>query len=185
MREIQTRRWTREEYHRMAEAGILGEDDRVELLDGEIVDMSAIGTRHAGCVTRLNHLFSLRLAKRALISIQNPIQLGEYSEPQPDVVLLRLRPDFYASDHPGPEDILLLVEVAETSAVSDRAVKLPLYARAGIPEVWLVILSDRDIEIHREPSTNGYQNVTTVRPGERLSPLNFPDQEIPVEEILG
>jgi len=101
------------------------------------------------------------------------------------VTLLRPRPDFYASDHPGPEDILLLVEVAETSAISDRAVKLPLYARAGVPEVWLVILGDREIEIHREPAAKDYQNVRTLKTGERLSPLNFPDLEIPVEEILG
>ena len=185
MREIQTRRWTREEYHRMAEAGILGEDDRVELLDGEIVDMSAIGTRHAACVDRLNHVFGKLGGIRAIVRIQNPIRLEEHSEPQPDVALLRPRPDFYASDHPGPEDILLLVEVAETSAISDRAVKLPLYARAGVPEVWLVILGDREIEIHREPAAKDYQNVRTLKTGERLSPLNFPDLEIPVEEILG
>lgn len=128
------RLFTVAEYHRMAEAGILGEDDRVELIEGEIVGMTPISSRHAGQVNRLVRLFTQRLGGRAILSVQNPIRLGEHSEPQPDVALLRPRPDFYATAHPGSEDVLLVIEVADlsacdaqagTSAAYDREVKPP------------------------------------------------------------
>ncbi len=128
------RLFTIEEYHKMAQAGILTEDDRAELIEGEIVEMAPIGSRHAACVARLTALLS-RVQDRAILWVQNPIRLGEHSEPQPDVALLSLRPDFYAQAHPGPQDVLLLVEVAETSPGDDREVKLFLYARAAISEV--------------------------------------------------
>ncbi len=127
------RPFTVAEYHRMAEAGVLGEDDRVELLEGEIVQMTPIGSRHAACVARLTHLFVDRLQGRAQVNVQNPVHLSERSEPQPDLALLRPRPDFYARAHPGPADVLLLVEVAETSSDVDWTVKIPLYAGAGVP----------------------------------------------------
>src|SRR5438552_12280642 len=136
--EVRRRRFTVEEYHRMAEAGILSEDDRVELIEGEIVQMSPIGPRHSACVDRLNALFTSRLRRRAIVRVQNPIVLSRWTEPQPDLTLLRPRADFYAERHPGPADVLLAVEVAETSGVYDRGTKLALYARARIPEVWLV-----------------------------------------------
>ena len=183
MRETQARRWTREEYHRMAEAGILGEDDRVELLDGEIVAMTPIGGRHAACVNRLIRLFTQRLSDRVVVAVQNPVGLGDYSEPQPDAAILRPRSDFY-EEHPGPDDTLLVVEVADTSAGSDRAVKVPLYAREGIAEVWLVDLGARRIERYWNPSAQGYQDSATIRPGERLAVPGFPDVEIAAEEVL-
>jgi Uma2 family endonuclease len=139
--QLARRLFTVAEYHKMAEAGILSEDDRVELLEGEIVAMSPIGSRHAGLVNRLNRLFSQRAGDQVVVSVQNPVRLGGYSEPQPDLALLRPRADFYTSSHPGPEDVLLAVEVAETSAAVDREVKVPLYARFGVPEVWLVDLA--------------------------------------------
>lgn len=129
------RSFTVEEYHRMAEAGILREDDRVELLEGEIVEMTPIGSRHAACVDRLNQLGVRGVGPRAIVRVQSPVRLGERSEPQPDLTLLRARPDFYAHAHPGPADVLLIIEVAEASADADRTVKMPLYARAAIPEV--------------------------------------------------
>ncbi|GIX47745.1 MAG: hypothetical protein KatS3mg131_1956 [Candidatus Tectimicrobiota bacterium] len=136
------RRFTVAEYHKLAEAGILSEDERVELIEGEIVAMAPIGSRHAGAVKRLlDQFIPLQAARRVLLSVQDPIRLGEHSEPQPDVALLRPRPDFYAAEHPGPEEVLLVVEVAETSAEYDREVKVPLYARFGVPEVWLVDLA--------------------------------------------
>lgn len=184
---VQLRRhmFTVKEYHRMAEAGIFGEDDRVELLEGEIVEMTPIGSGHAACVDRLTHLLVERVRGRAIVRVQSPIRLGQHSEPQPDLAVLKPRSDFYAKAHPGPEDVLLIVEVAETSADSDRAVKVPLYARAGIPEVWLVDLTEVRIEVYSGPMPQGYQEFQTVRSGQRLSPRTVPDVELAVEAVLG
>ena len=178
-------RFTVDEYHRMSEAGIFAEDDRVELIDGEIVEMTPIGVRHAACVRRLNRLFSGRLGERAIVDVQNPIRVREQSEPQPDVALLRPRPDLYAPSHPGPGDILLLVEVAETSAHLERAVKVPLYARAGIQEVWLVDLAGEVIEVYRRPLPERYQELQRVGRGQQLSSQAFPDLSLAVDDILG
>jgi Uma2 family endonuclease len=126
----------------MARAEILREDDRVELVEGEVVQMSPVSSRHAGAVNRLvASLARLQVEGRAVVSIQNPVEFGE---PQPDVAVMRPRPDFYGTAHPGPEDVLLLVELAETSAEYDRQVKVPLYARWGFPEVWVVDLEGAD-----------------------------------------
>lgn len=183
--QLQRYLFTVEEYHRMGEAGIFRENDRVELIEGEIVEMTPIGSRHAACVDRVAQLFFERAARRAIVRVQNPIRLGKHSEPQPDLVLLRPRPDFYAQGHPGPEDVLLLVEVAETSAEYDRTIKLPLYARSGIPEVWLVDLAAAAVEVHRRPTPEGYQEVQRVRRGERVSSQAFPDLDLAVDEVLG
>jgi len=179
------RLFTVAEYHRMAEAGILGEDDRVELIDGEVVKMAPIGIRHATCVRRLNRLFSKWVGERAIVDVQNPIRLEEHSEPQPDLALLRPRPDFYAAEHPGSEDVLLVVEVAETSAAFDREVKVPLYARFGVPEVWLVDLAGEQVEVFRQPTPQGYRTVQTVRRGESVAPLLLPDLYLGVDALLG
>ena len=180
-----TRRFTVEEHHRIAEAGVLHEGDRVELLDGQIVVMSAIGSRHAATVDRINRLLSQRAADRATVRVQNPIVIGQYWEPQPDVCLLRPRDDFYAAAHPGPEDVLLVVEVADTSAEDDRERKLPEYARAGIPEVWLVDLARDTIEGHHDPAAGGYRAVTVFRRGDTLVSLAVPTVSIAVAEVLG
>lgn len=179
------RRFTVDEYHRMAEAGILAEDDRVELIEGEIVEMSPIGSRHAACVKRMTSLFYRQVGQKAIVSVQDPIRLTERSEPQPDLALLRLRPDFYAKAHPGPEDILLVVEVAETSPDYDRTVKLPLYAQARIPEVWLVDLAGEGVEVYRTPTPQGYREVQHARRGQRLIPQAFPDVDLTVDEVFG
>jgi Uma2 family endonuclease len=179
-----TRRFTVEEYHRMAEAGILTEDDRVELVRGEVVEMEPIGSRHAACVSRLNALFS-PLHGQCVVAVQNPVRLDEQSEPEPDVALLRPDPDFYARRHPGPEDVLLAVEVAETSAEYDREVKLPLYAAAGVPEAWLVDLAADRILRARDPSADGYRRERTLRRSDTIMADAFPGMEIPVGEILG
>lgn len=179
------RLFTVSEYHRMLEAGILGEDDRVELLEGEIVQMSPIGNRHAACVRRLNSLFVKRLGEQVIVDVQNPIHLSQHSEPQPDLALLRFRSDFYASAHPGPEDVLLVVEVTETSGTYDREVKVPLYARSNIPEVWVVDLAEEWIDVYREPSPEGYRLVRRLGRGERLSPQALADLELEVGEVLG
>lgn len=168
----------------MAQAGIFREDDRVELLDGEILEMTPIGSRHAACVARLTARFS-RVQANAIVWVQNPIRLSERSEPQPDLALLRPRPDFYSQAHPGPGDVLLVVEVAETSVEVDRDVKVPLYARAGIPEVWLVDLAGGCIEVCRKPTPQEYQEVQRVLRGQHIFPQAFPDLGIAVDEVLG
>ena len=175
---------TIEEYDRMGAAGILNEDERVELIQGELVQMAAIGSPHASCVMRLTAWFTVRVAGRALVSVQNPIRLPPRSEPEPDLVILRHQSDFYATAHPGPEDVLLLIEVSDTTLVYDRGVKLPLYARAGIPEVWIVDLEGRRLLVHRQPSGMAYGEITVVAGG-ALSPAAFPDLSIRLDEIIG
>lgn len=179
------RRFTVDEYHRMAKAGILREDDRVELLDGEIIEMAAIGSRHFAAVNRMGRLFIGQAARRYIVSVQNPVRLSRYSEPQPDVVLLRYRDDDYESALPGPEDVLLVVEVADTTATTDRRVKLPKYAAAGIPEAWLVNLPRNSIEVHREPRDGRYQQVNVYRRGDSIAVVALPDVVIAVDSILG
>jgi hypothetical protein len=183
---VVTYRFTVHDYHRMREAGIFHEDDRVELLEGEMVEMAPIGPGHAGGVNRLlNAFLPIQLERRAILSVQNPIRLGEHSEPQPDLALLRPRPDFYAHEHPGPQDILLVVEMMESSAGYDRAVKVPLYARFGIPETWLVDLEQGRIEVYRAPGPEGYREGHTRGRSEHVSPQAFPQLTLMVEEILG
>ena len=182
---LAVRRFTVDEYHRMGEAGVLHEDDRVELLDGQIVQMSPIGIRHAACVNRLTALFVGRAGNQATVSIQNPVILSEYEEPQPDVVVLRYRADGYQTAHPRPSDTLLVVEVADTSVASDRLNKIPLYARAGVPEVWLINLPGDEIEIYQQPTAGRYARVRTARRGEELTPLELPTLVVRTDEILG
>ena len=182
--DLKRRRFTVTEYHQMAQAGILGEDDRVELIDGEIVEMTPIGCLHAACVNRLNRRFSRTFGDVALVSVQNPVRLGEDSEPEPDLALLRPRADFYASGHPGPEDIFLLVEVADSSSDPDRRVKVPLYARAGIPEAWLADLEQQTITAYADPTPDGYRSVRVFRRGEVVAPGVFPDRALAVADLL-
>ncbi len=179
------RGFTVEEYYRIAQAGILTGDDRVELIEGEIIKMTPVGSRHAACVDRLTRLFSARAGWQAIVRVQNPIRLGERSEPQPDLALLRFRSDFYASSHPGPEDVLLVVEVAETSADVDREVKLPLYARSGIAEAWLVDLAGGQVEVGRRPTLRGYEEVERFGRGARVRSRALPELDLAVDEILG
>jgi hypothetical protein len=178
------RRFNVDEYYAMARAGILAEDERVELLDGEVVVMTPIGIRHADCVRRLIDTFSRRFARRAILQVQNPVRLDGYSEPEPDVALLRPPLDRYAGAHPKPEDVLLIVEVADTSLTGDRALKLPRYAVAGIAEVWIVNVEEREVEVYRQPSGTRYADVQHLREGS-VTLLAFPGEAIDIEDILG
>jgi Uma2 family endonuclease len=178
------RRFTVGEYYRMAEAGILGPDERVELIEGEIVTMAAIGSRHSAAVMRLNHLFSRELGDRVLVLVQAPVRLSDLSEPEPDVALLRPRADHYASAHPGPADVLLLVEVAEATVAFDRGTKLRLYASAEIPEYWIVDITDDRVEVYRKPDAAGYREIHRLRRDDTLYPAAFPELEIAVAAIL-
>jgi Uma2 family endonuclease len=181
---VRRRRFSASEYHAMIESGILQEDERTELIAGEIVRMSPIGSRHAACVNRLNRLLSRGLGEHSLVSVQNPISLGESNEPQPDVAVLRPRADDYAESHPGPEEVLWLIEVAETSVEVDRRVKIPLYGQAGIAEAWLVRLVERCIEVYRDPAATGYRTMQTFTSG-AVSSLAFPELALVVEDLLG
>lgn len=186
-------RFSVDDYYRLAEVGILQPDDRVELLDGEVIRMSPVGSRHAACVDRLvavlhAALSSLRPGDRPIVRCQSPIRLDERSEPEPDVTLLRARDDFYAASHPGPADVLLVVEVADSSLGFDRDVKLPRYAAAKIPEVWIVDLAESTIDIHRCPAIVDDPPRFTERSrhgrGETLRPLAIPNLEIEVDHFL-
>ncbi|MCP4400542.1 MAG: Uma2 family endonuclease [bacterium] len=174
-----------EEYGLLSDAGILHEDDRLELIEGRIIDMAPIGSAHAGSVNRLLGIFVNLFQDRAIVSVQNPVQLDAYSEPQPDLMLLRPRDDFYAERHPEPEDVLLLLEVADTSLDYDRNVKIPLYAGHAIQEVWLLNLRDQTIEVYRAPSSAGYENILTLRGQQHVNPQTFPEVMLHVAQILG
>ncbi len=182
--ELPLRRFTVAEYYAMAEAGILTEDDRVELLDGVIVDMAPIGDPHAGTVDIFTWLLSTAVAQRAVLRVQGPLAVDGQSRLQPDLMLLRERPDFYRTGTPRPEDVLLLIEVADSSVDYDRGEKLPRYARAGIPEVWITVLPERIVEAHTEPADGRYTVRRTYAPGDTITPGYFPDITLPVSEIL-
>jgi Uma2 family endonuclease len=159
---LQRHRLSVDEYHRMARAGILPEDSRVELINGEIIDMAPIGSRHAGTVLQLTSLLNQAVRGTAMVWAQNPIHLDPHTEPQPDLALLRPREDFYKTAHPRASDVLLIIEVADTSLRYDREIKIPLYAHHGIPEVWLVDLQSRTFTRHREPGPEGYRRSEVV-----------------------
>jgi hypothetical protein len=178
-------RFTRADYHRMAQTGILPDDVRVELIDGEIIEMSPIGRPHKASVDRLNDIFVPAVRPTAIVRIQSSIVLGDYGEPEPDLTLLRRRADFYAESDEAPEDILLVVEVADSSELYDRRTKAPLYARFGIPELWIVELHRSRIRRYLDPTPTGYATTRVFRRGESLSPLAFPNVLIAVNDILG
>jgi Uma2 family endonuclease len=169
----------------MAEAGIFGEDDHVELIEGEVVAMSPIGSRHAACVDKLNTLVRNRLSgERAIVRAQSPIHLGDRSEPQPDLSIIKPRDDYYAAAHPGPESILLLIEVSDASLLYDRTTKLALYARSGIAEVWLVDLVTNVVEVHSTPAAGSYRHTTSHERGSTVLSTACPELRIPASEIL-
>jgi Uma2 family endonuclease len=183
--QIEKRHFTVEEYYRMGETGILGEDDRVELLEGEIVNMTPIGLQHIACVNRLNMLFTALLGKSVIVSVQNPVVLSDISVPQPDVTVLRPREDFYSSSYITPADVLLLVEVADSSIGYDRAYKIPLYAKAGVAEVWLVDVQARTVTIYNQPDPGGYRITTQAQANQALMSQSIPTIAVNVSDIIG
>ena len=179
-------RLTVHDYHRMADAGIFGEDDRIELVAGDLIDMAPIGPGHAAVVNRLTEAFVLACAGRAIVPVQNPVRLDGSSEPQPDVAILRRRPDFYAAGgHPGPADILLLVEAADSSLRFDKTVKLPLYARAGIAEYWIVDLQRRVVDAYRGPAGDVYREKAKRRAGDELALVLAPEIVVRLGLVFG
>ncbi len=179
------RHFTNEEYHRMAEVGILHEDDRIELIEGEIVELNPIGSRHAACVNRLNVLIGRQVADKAIVSVQNPLLLPDDTEPEPDVMILQPREDFYAQAHPTPGDVLLLIEVPDTPLEYDREVKLPLYARAGVPEVWIVDLVNEKVHAYSQPKDEVYKMVERASRGDSVASRTLPGLLVSVDGNLG
>jgi Uma2 family endonuclease len=177
-------RLTVAEYHRMGEMGIFSPDARVELIEGEVIDMPPIGSPHAGTVGFLGKRLEYAAGNLSLIFVQNPIFLDMDNEPQPDVMLLRPRPDFYRSSHPTPADVFLLLEVSDSTLAYDTQIKLPLYARHGIPEVWLVDLSNRRFVTHRSPTPAGFQDVQTLTDLSAVSPLLLPGVSVDLSDLL-
>jgi Uma2 family endonuclease len=184
--QVKRRPFTIEQYHQMIEAGVLAEGGRVELIDGEILEMAAIGSRHSAQVNRLNRLFSnIFKADDLLVSVQNPVELGPRSEPQPDVVLLRWQADYYESGHPQATDVYLVIEVSDSTVDYDRDVKAPLYAKSGIAEYWLVNLTTDAIEVFRQPTVNGYQSVVVKVRGDSIVLSTLTNLTLSVDQLLG
>ena len=182
---LQKHYFTVAEYYLMAQSGVFARDERLELIEGEVIEMSPIGKRHAGCLNRLNRLLHRNVDELAIVSVQNPIGIDDFSEPQPDVALLKPRADFYSNFHPTPADVLVIIEVADTSVEYDRRVKFPLYARAGIPEAWLVVLPKDLIEVHSEPKNGKYQKVQRLKRGKTVVSSAIPGLSVKVDNILG
>jgi Uma2 family endonuclease len=180
-----TRRFTVEEYYAMVYAGILHPDERVELIEGGVVPMPPIGSRHNGVVAWLTRTLTRAVADDAIVLVQGAVRVNPYSEPQPDLAILRARPDYYRGSLPGPGDVLFLIEVAETSILHDRNEKIPLYALAGIPEVWLVNLEAAVIEVFRAPEGTSYREQTVHPHGEVVRAAALPAIEVRVEDVLG
>ncbi len=185
---VATHRFTVEEYYTMYEAGLFGDGKRVELIEGEVIDMSPIGNRHTMCVMRLNRLFHELMMKNnafdlVMIFIQSPIRLSLLSEPEPDLSMVKHRD--YSSGHPGPSDTLVIVEVSDTSLGYDTRVKMPLYARSGIPQAIVVALGDEYLESYTEPSPAGYQRKERFQRGQSVPLVALPQIQISVDEILG
>jgi Uma2 family endonuclease len=172
-------------YLQMLEQGILQEDDCVELLNGELFDMSPVGSSHAAVVDRLNFRLNQMAGTLAIVRVQSPIRLNNYNMPEPDIALLRPREDFYADAHPGPEDIMLIVEVSDISLAYDTDRKLPAYGAAGSPEVWIINLNDRCIDRHVTPTSHGYRLRERLVPGDRFAARGLPDASLAVSDILG
>lgn len=185
-REIyQPHRYTVDEYYRMAESGILNEKSRVELIEGEVIDMPPIGSPHSGLVNLLSYRLGQAAGDNAIVAVQNPVRLNRFSEPEPDIALLRPRADFYANAHPMPDDVLLIVEVSDSTLRYDRDIKTPLYAKYGIPEVWLVDVAGRELIIHRLPGKSGYTEIQRPTGRELIGLVALPEVKVDLSGLFG
>jgi Uma2 family endonuclease len=183
--EVAKKLFTVDEYLRMGEAGIFDPEARLELIEGEIIEMSPVGLPHVGSVNRANALFSSRLAGKVIVSVQNPVRLSRYTEPLPDIVLARPRGDFYSGKAIAPEDTFLVIEVSDSTIRYDRNRKMPLYAKSGVPELWIENLQEGVILVYRDPGPETFATSLIVKRGESISIAAFPDVVFKVEELLG
>ena len=179
------RKFSVEDYHRFIDLGIFKPEERIELWEGEFVEMSPIGKRHAGTVSALSDILKDYLHKKALVWSQNPIVLSDFSEPQPDVTLLKRRDDFYRQISATAQDVLLTMEVADSTVKYDRDIKFPKYAANGIQEAWLIDLENDRVEIHTQPTKNGYRLVKILHRGDIAESTVFAEIKIAVDDILG
>jgi Uma2 family endonuclease len=175
---------TVDEYYRMAEVGLLRSDARVELIEGRIIDMPPIGSHHAGAVNALTAQLIRLLHRRAVVAVQQPLRLSNHTEPQPDLAVLRYREDFYRSSHPSASDVLLVIEVSDSTLRFDREVKLPLYARHGIPELWIVDLAANQLHRMRDPAGSMYKSLVSMAAGESVDPMFFADVQIELASLF-
>ena len=182
--EIPHYRFNTTDYRRMWETGIFQEGDRVQLIAGEIVQMAAMGTKHQACVARLNRFFVEKLGDRAVVWPQNSLEISDNSLPEPDLVLLKPRADFYETLQPRSQDALLVIEVSDSTLRFDREVKTQIYARGGVLEMWLIDINRKAVEVYRDPSENGYQTELTFVLDAEMSPLAFPDCAIAVSQVF-
>jgi Uma2 family endonuclease len=173
-----------DEWRRLGEANIFPPESRVELIEGEIFEMSPVGTNHAGHVVQLINFFVPKVIGKALVNAQNPLQLGDLSEPEPDFMLLKSNPDFYSTRHPNASDVLLLIEVADSSLSFDQTQKLRLYALHNVPEYWLLNLNDNCLEVYRDPFGETYAEKTTLRVGNTVTLSQLPEITVNVVDIL-
>ncbi|KOR36426.1 MULTISPECIES: Uma2 family endonuclease [Planktothricoides] len=181
---VDIRRLTVEEYHRMGDLGILAPNEPVELIEGQVIQKPMKGKSHSAAVSRTDHLLRNRLGDRVLVRLENPVKLNDYSEPEPDIALVRPDPLYYEDHHPTPREIYLIIEVADSTLKRDREFKGTVYAKAGITDYWVLDISDRQLYVLREPQENGYQREAILRENDPISLLAFPDVTMTVAEML-
>ncbi len=175
--------WSVQEFHQLAEKGIFNEDDRIELIAGALIEMAPIGSDHSGHVKQLNRLFNQELGGKVIVSVQDPINLDDDSEPQPDLTLLRWRDDFYKSANPSAADVLLIIEVSDSTIEFDRNTKVPLYASHHIPEVWIINLNKQQVETYRKLRDGKYSEITHHHEG-KIVPELIPEAAIEIAELF-
>ncbi|XZN99611.1 MAG: Uma2 family endonuclease [Microcoleus sp.] len=175
---------TVQEYHRMAEIGILDADERVELLAGQIVKKAAKSPPHCAAVKRTENLVNNRLGNRVLVRLQDPVRLNDNSEPEPDIALVVPDPLYYEDHHPTPSEVYLIIEVADTTLRTDLGIKATIYAQSGITDYWVLDVNNRQLHVFREPSQDGYQSIAVLGDDASISPLQFPDISFAVRDML-
>jgi len=182
---VAPKRFRVEDFRKMTEVGILPEESGWEIIDGYLIDKMSIGSKHAGTVKILNRILTIWAEKNAIVSVQDPIHIDEYNEPEPDIALLKPREDFYTKSHPTPSDVLLLIEVSDSTVEHDRETKKTLYAEAGIAEFWLINLKNKTIEVYTQPKNSSYYSARILESGETIESAAIENLTLTVEEILG
>lgn len=179
------KRFRAEDFRKMTEVGILPEESGWEVIDGYLIDKMSIGSNHAGTVKVLSEMLRDSTRNEAIVSVQDPIHIDDYNEPEPDIALLKRRSDFYRKSHPTPQDVLLLVEVSDSTIEYDRAIKKTLYAEAGILEYWLVNLQNNTVEVYSQPKNGNFRLARILEPGETIEAAAIENLTLKVDEILG
>lgn len=179
------KRFRAEDFRKMTEVGILPEESGWEVIDGYLIDKMSIGSKHAGIVNKLNRILIFLLGSETVVAIQNPVHLDEYNEPEPDIALLKPREDFYTNSHPTAPDVLLLVEVSDSTVEYDREIKKTLYAAAGIVEYWLINLQNNTVEVYSQPKDGNYRLARILESGETIEAVAVANLKLPIDEILG